>query len=447
MDMMVIAALVFGVIFGLAFGIMRGKQQLAGAVARSEYEREVAEKTTLLADVKNMQGRVSELNLALEGSNRELLEARERIHSVKAAKESLEKELASKEKDWKENQELLKLQFKDMSAVMLEEMGAKFTVQSEKKLGELLLPMKDKLVGFEKLVVDNFTQEGKERHSLKDVIEKIVMQTDSLSKALRGDVKAQGNWGEIMLERILEASGLEKGVGYVTQGSEMGLMDGEGNRQRPDVIVNLPDNKHIIVDSKVSLVAYERYCAEGDEVVRAAHLKDFLRSVNAHVAGLSGKNYPDIKGLETPEIVLLFMPIEGAFSLAVQQDLNLHSAAWNKRVAIVSPSTLFISLQTVASLWKIEKQNKYAEEIAKRGASLYDKFVGFVETMMGIDRQLKAAQGSYDKAMGQLSQGTGNLVRQAEMMKDLGLKASKSLPKEMLGDYEGEVPQLVAAEG
>ncbi len=444
MDVMALVALVLGIAIGACLGWMRGKQLLAGAVSREEFDREMTEKTTLQADFKNAQERLRDMNNSLETMNRELIEARERIHAAKADGDMQQKLLAKKEEEMAKSQEMLKLQFKEMSAVMLEEMGAKFNVQSEKKLGDLLLPMKDKLGEFEKLVTDSFTQQGKEQHSLKDVIEKIVLQTDGLTKALRGDVKAQGNWGEIMLERILEASGLEKGVGYTTQGTDMGLMDEQGNRKRPDVIVHLPDGKHIIIDSKVSLTSYERYCEPTDEAAKAMHLKDFIRSINAHVTGLSAQKYQNLKGLEAPDFVLLFMPIEGAFSLAVQQDASLHSNAWDKRIAIVSPSTLFISLKTVASLWAIDNQNKNTAEIAQRGAALYDKFAGFIDDMGSIKKALDATNSRFDSAMGKLSTGQGNLLRQAEMMKQLGLKTTKSLPKELLDQVEEN--NLIAAD-
>lgn len=444
MDVMVLVALVVGLAVGAAFGLMRGKQALAGAVARAEFDRVVGEKTTLLADFKNAQTRMSDLNGQLDNVSRELTEARERLHEVRAAKEMQEKLLQKKDEEMVAGQELLKLQFKEMSAAMLEQMGQKFTTQSEEKLGVLLNPMRERLVEFSELVTKSFSEHSKEQHTLKDVIGKIVLQTDGLTKALRGDVKAQGNWGEIMLERILEASGLEKGVGYTTQGTDMGLMDEQGNRKRPDVIVHLPDGKHIIIDSKVSLTSYERYCEPTDEAAKAMHLKDFIRSINAHVTGLSAQKYQNLKGLEAPDFVLLFMPIEGAFSLAVQQDASLHSNAWDKRIAIVSPSTLFISLKTVASLWAIDNQNKNTAEIAQRGAALYDKFAGFIDDMGSIKKALDATNSRFDSAMGKLSTGQGNLLRQAEMMKQLGLKTTKSLPKELLDQVEEN--NLIAAD-
>jgi DNA recombination protein RmuC len=328
---------------------------------------------------------------------------------------------------------------------MLEQMGKKFNAQSEEKLGELLKPMKEGLNNFSKLVNDSFGEQGKEQRSLKDQIEKIVLQADSLSKALRGDVKAQGNWGEIVLERILEQSGLEKGLTYTVQGEDMKLKAEDGSRQKPDVVVNLPDGKHLIIDSKVSLTAYDRYCSEQDTSLQAGHLKDFLISIRAHIAGLAGKDYAHNAGLAAPNFVMLFMPIEGAFSLAVQQDPELTEYAWSRRIALVCPTTLFATLQTVSSLWRIEKSNRNAEDIAKRGAALYDKFVGFVEDMQGIGKQLDGARTKFDGAMNKLSTGTGNLLRQAEDMRKLGLKPKKALPRELTLD-SAEEPLALADE-
>jgi DNA recombination protein RmuC len=329
-------------------------------------------------------------------------------------------------------------QAKLMASVMFEELSGKFSVHSEKKISDLLDPLKNRINDFQKLVTDSFATQGKEQYSLKNEIEKIVLQADSLAKALRGDVKAQGDWGEIMLERILEASGLQKNVSYFIQGTEI-----NSSRLKPDVVIKLPDSNHIIVDSKVSLTAYDRYCSETDELAKAVHLKEFLKSIRNHVSGLADKNYPDIKELGSPDLVLMFMPMEGAFSLAVQNDLELHPYAWGKRVAIVCPSTLIIALKTIASLWRIEKQNKNAEEIAKRGGALYDKFSSFIDDMQNIGASLEATQKHYTAAFRKLHEGPGNLLGQTEKLKSLGAKTSKSLPRELLTEEEAlEAPSL-----
>ena len=341
------------------------------------------------------------------------------------------------------------MQFNQNATELFEAISKKFSQNSEKQIGDLLTPLRERLGEFQKLVSDSFGEQGKEQHTLKAEIARIVtmneqmrLQTDSLTKALRGDVKAQGNWGEVILERILEESGLQKGIGYTVQGEQMGLVSADGGRQQPDVIVNLPDAKHIIIDSKVTLTHYERYCTETDEAAKEPHLKNFLNSVRTHVKGLEGKRYQDNEKLISPDFVLMFMPVEGAYSLAVQQDAELHGFAWDKKIVIVCPATLFATLRTIASLWRIDQQNKNSQEIARRGGLLYDKFVGFVNDMKGIGENIGRTQKAYETALGKLSDGTGNLIGQAEKLKELGAKASSSLPKTAKADDSGDVLEI-----
>lgn len=317
--------------------------------------------------------------------------------------------------------------------------------QSKKNLSEILNPLKEDLTGFKKHISDSFGEHSKEQFALKKEIENIVrvsnemkFQTENLSKALKGDVKVQGNWGEIILERILEASGLRKGENYRTQGEGMGLKHPEsGTHQKPDVVVFLPEGKHAIIDAKVSLTSYERFCAEEDDTARAAHLAQFLQSVKQHVKGLEERRYQDTDGLNTPDYVLMFMPIEGAYALAMQQDGELHAHAWDKKIIIVCPSTLFAILKIINSMWKLERQNRNADAIADRGGKLYDKVAGFVESMVNLGKKLDAAQGEYGEAFNRLSKGTGNILRQAEQLKELGVKNTKNIPPQLVeGDAE-----------
>ncbi|MCE2926575.1 MAG: DNA recombination protein RmuC [Rickettsiales bacterium] len=331
-----------------------------------------------------------------------------------------------------DNKNNMKLEFKSTATQLFEEMNQKFTQSSEKKIGDLLLPLRDRLGEFQKKIDDSFSQQGKEQHTLKAEIEKIVLQTDSLTKALRGDVKAQGNWGEVMLEKILEESGLRRGVDYTPQAIDLSLRAADGSLQKPDIIVHLPDGKHVIIDSKVSLTAYDRYCDKQED----NHLYDFLKSLRAHVVGLSAKKYQTNEKLESPDFVFMFMPIEGAYALAVQQDRELHSFAWDKKVVLVCPSTLFASLRTIASLWRIDQQNRYALQIADEGGKMYDRLVEFCESLQNIGKRISATQSSYDEALMRLSEGRGNVISRAEKMKLLGAKASKSIPKELLEDNE-----------
>lgn len=436
---------VFGLISGFALGwalmqakIARMREDIAGAVPRSEYELIASEKSELSGRLAALQENLAALEQALDGTRRELTQSRERVVVAEANKNALDQRLAEQQKELEKMREQLRLEFKTAATAIFDEMSTKFSTQSEKSIGDLLNPLRERIIDFQKLVNDSFTTQGKEQHTLKNEIERIVkaneqlrLQADSLANALRGDVKAQGNWGEIILERILEESGLQEGRDYVLQGTDMGLTGADGNRLQPDVIVCLPDKKHIIVDSKVSLVAYERYSSESDEAARDLHLRDFIKSIYAHVDGLEKKRYQAIDKLGTPDFVVMFMPIEGAYSLAVQSDSKLHSYAWGKKIVLVCPSTLFATLRTIASLWQIEQQNQNAQEIARQGGALYDKFILFVESMQKIDKHMSAARNSYDEAMNRLSTGRGNLVTSAEKFRGLGLKVNKNLPREL----------------
>jgi DNA recombination protein RmuC len=348
------------------------------------------------------------------------------------------------------------LQFENLANRIFQEKSAVFKKESQEGLGQLLNPLKEKLQEFQKKVDDSFGQQAKEQFSLRREIENIVsvnqkmtLQTESLTRALKGDVKAQGNWGEVMLEKILEESGLRKGTDYILQGAEMGLKHVEGGRTlKPDVVVKLPDAKHIIVDAKVSLTHYERYCATDNDAERAESLKDFLGSIRAHVNGLEPRRYQDTEGLGTPDFVLMFLPIEGAYSLAVQQDAGLHSYAWDKKIILVCPATLFATLRTIHSVWRIELQNRNTAEIARQGGLLYDKIAGFVKDMEDLGKKISAAQKAYSDTFEKLSTGQGNILKRTENLRALGVKTTKALPQFSDADEEseGSVTPLKTAE-
>ncbi len=412
----------------------------AWILGRKGIESLVGERIALTTKLEMLQQELDNLRDELEFARSERTQFHERVVTAETKRELLEEEL-------EKTQEKLRLEFKNTATNIFEDFSNKFTLQSEKKIGDLLNPMRERLGEFNKMVSDSFSTQGKEQHSLKAEIEKIVLQTDGLTKALRGDVKAQGNWGEVMLERILEESGLRSGEDYIIQGTGMGLNNKDGGRLQPDVIINLPDKKHIIIDSKVSLTAYERYCNEGDEALRQIQVKEFVKSIKAHVNGLEQKRYQDIEKLGAPDFVMMFLPIEGAYSLAVQADSELHSYAWGKKIVLVCPATLFATLRTIASIWRIERQNVNAQEIARQGGALYDKFVGFLGDMEEINKHINNLHKAYDNASSKLSSGRGNLLGQVEKLKTLGAKASKSLPKnaENISDEEifAEVAELL----
>ncbi|MBS1614279.1 MAG: DNA recombination protein RmuC [Bacteroidetes bacterium] len=327
-------------------------------------------------------------------------------------------------------------EFENLANRILDEKSQKFTDQNKNNLDIILNPFKEKLKEFEQKVDHAYKTESNERITLKteiknliDLNKQISEEANNLATALKGDNKQQGNWGELVLEKILERSGLVEGEGYRTQFT---ANNANGEKIRPDVVVMLPDNKHIIIDSKVSLVAYEACVNAATPEDRARFLKAHVESLRSHVKLLSDKGYQTATGIDTPDFVLLFVPIESSFSLAVQSDNELFNFAWDRKVVIVSPSTLLATLRTIASIWKQERQTRNALEIAEEGGKLYDKFVSFYEDLLAIGKKMDGAKSDYTEAMKKLYDGTGNLVRRAEKMRELGAKTNKQLPQNII---------------
>ncbi len=343
----------------------------------------------------------------------------------------LKEKLSIQDKVHLEASEKLELRLKSLSQEIFEEKSKRFREDSLRGMELLLNPFKDKMTDFQRKVEEMHLTDTKDRIKLHSEIERIILtgqkmssETENLTRALKGDVKMQGNWGEMILEKLLESSGLRAGEEFILQGKEMGLKDEEGRTQQPDVIINLPENKHLIVDSKVSLVAYERYVNEGQE----EDLSHFLDSLYAHIKGLSSKNYHMLDKLSTPDYVMLFVPIEGAFMLAMQKDNELFSHAWEKNIMLVGPSTLLATLRTVASIWKQERQTKNAIEIARQAGLLYDKFVGVAEELDHMQGQIRKVGHSFDDLRSRILSGKGSLANRMENLKELGARASKALP-------------------
>jgi DNA recombination protein RmuC len=378
------------------------------------------------------------------------LPPRMRIGRLEAEKEEAASRLAHHASDLEQLEARFSLQFENLANRIFDDKSEKFKKESQEGIGQMLNPLRERLQEFQKKIDDSFGAQAKEQFSLKNEIKNIVtanermsLQTESLTKALKGDVKVQGNWGEVILEKVLEESGLRKGHNYITQGSEMGLKHAEdGSRLKPDVIILLPEDKHVIIDAKVSLTHYERFCAATDDIERTGALKQYLNSVRTHVTGLEERRYQDTDKLGTPDFVLMFMPIEGAYSLAIQQDHGLHSFAWDKKVIIVCPTTLLATLRTVSSVWRLVDQNKHSQEIATKAGALYDKIAGFVEDMEDIGKKIGATQKTYDEAFKKLSSGTGNILRRTEDLKLLGVKTSKKLPKASDEEDAGNVTRI-----
>ena len=350
---------------------------------------------------------------------------------------NLKEKLAVQKQEMEDLQKKFTTEFENIANKILEKNSEKFTATNQKNMGDVLNPLKEKIELFEKKVEDTYNQGLKDQTDLRaelkklyDLNSKISEEANNLTKALKGDVKKQGNWGEVVLERILERSGLNEGThGYEKQYSDTSE---EGKRIQPDIVINLPDNKHIIVDSKVSLIAYERAVNADTEDERAKYLKDHILSLKTHCKGLSEKHYQSARNLNSPDFVLLFIPIESSFSIAIQEDQDIFSYAWDMKVVLVSPSTLLATLRTIASIWQQENQTRNAMEIARQGGALYDKFVGFIADMEKIGKGISSTQSSFNDAMNKLNSGSGNLLKRAESIRKLGAKTAKELPKQML---------------
>lgn len=339
--------------------------------------------------------------------------------------------------------ESLGLQFKTLANDILEEKSRRFAEQNQASLGSLLDPLRNRLADFQGKVEQFYDAEGKQRSALSQQVSQLMdlnkllgEEARSLTSALKGSSKAQGNWGELILERVLEASGLRRGFEYHVQQNHTRE---DGSRAQPDVVIQLPEERTLVVDAKVSLIAYEECVGAETEEARLLAQRRHLASVRAHIDGLSARNYQQLYSLKTLDFVLMFVPIEPAFMLAVAADEQLFMDAWRRNVLLVSPSTLLFVVRTVAHLWRQEQQNRNAQEIARRGADLYDKLAAFVGDLEDIGRSLDKAQKSYGEAFKRLKAGRGNAIAQAERLRDLGVKPTRSLSAQAL---EGALPDL-----
>ncbi|MCF2946599.1 DNA recombination protein RmuC [Paraglaciecola aquimarina] len=340
----------------------------------------------------------------------------------------------------------LKEQFENVANKIFEQKQEKFSQSSKENLDSILSPFKEQIEGFKRQVTDQYVKEGQERASLKTEIlglkelnQQITHDAAALTKALKGDNKTQGNWGEVVLERILKESGLREGHEFDTQVS---LKNEVGKQYQPDVVVHLPGDKDVVVDSKVSLAAYERYFNEQeDELVRAVHLKEHVNSIRNHIKELGKKDYQDLKGIRTLDYVLMFIPIESAFLLAADQAPDLLKLAFDNNIMLVSPTNLLVALRTINNIWQYEYQNQNAQKIAENAAKLYDKFHGFVTDMDKVGKAIESTQKNFDGAMNKLSTGKGNLVRQVEQFRKLGVQSNKKLDGKLLDHAEHDLSE------
>ena len=427
--------LIFSFILALTIGVFLGKILFT---ANSKSEK------------SSLEEKINGLHQQIEHFKNQLNQTIQERESIRTEKESLAIQLSKKETDfenlWDRNkeqkEEVEKLQekftkeFENLANKILEEKTTKFTEQNKENLKNILTPLQDKIQLFEKKVEDTH-KESIDYHAalrqqivgLREMNEQMSKETLNLTKALKGDSKMQGNWGELILERVLEKSGLEKGREYEVQQS---FVTEEGNRVFPDVVINLPDGKKMIVDSKVTLTAYERYINEEDEANKVQYLKEHVMALKRHVDQLSEKNYHDLYQMESPDFVLLFIPIESAFALALNEDTTIYNKAFEKNIVIVTPSTLLATLRTIDSMWTNQKQQENALEIARQAGALYDKFEGFVSDLVKIGKKMDEAKVEYQGAMNKLVDGKGNLVNSVEKLKKMGAKAKKALPENIL---------------
>jgi DNA recombination protein RmuC len=437
-------------VIALTIGIFIGKA-LSSANSKSEKASLEEKINGFLAQIEQLKQQFQTERTQWEHQLRENITEKE---NIRTEKDALAIQLSKKEVDFdnllernrEQKQEVEQLQekftkeFENLANKILEEKTTKFTEQNKENLKNILSPLQDKIQLFEKKVEDTH-KESIDYHAalrqqilgLKEMNAQMSKETLNLTKALKGDSKMQGNWGELILERVLEKSGLEKGREYEVQQS---FVTEEGNRVQPDVVINLPDGKKMIVDSKVTLTAYERFINEEDEDNKAQYLKEHVIALKRHVDQLAEKNYQDLYKIESPDFVLLFVPIEPAFALALNEDSTLYNKAFEKNIVIVTPSTLLATLRTIDSMWTNQKQQENAYEIARQAGALYDKFEGFVSDLIKIGKRMDEAKAEYGNAMNKLVEGKGNLITSVEKLKKMGAKAKKSLPESVINRAE-----------
>ena len=415
--------LLFGLPFGICVGLLVYVLNLRSALSRIQSEAQT--QSTLAISLRSERDQVLQNAIRLEAElDSERKQGLGRIESINEAKEALTS------------------QFKNLANEILEDKSKRFTEQNAASLDALLKPLQTKLSEFKEQVSNSYGNEARERFALKSEIERLANlnlrmsdETRSLTQALKGDSKVQGNWGELVLESILESSGLRKGEEYLVQDSHT-LTD--GSRLQPDVVVKLPEGRSLVVDSKVSITAYARHAETTDPLIAERELAAHIQSLRQHIQGLSSKNYSSLYGIGSVDFVLMFVPIEPAFLLALKTAPNLYQEALAKNIVLVCPSTLMATLRTVANLWRQDHQNRNALEIAKQCGTLYDKFVGFVDDLEKLGQRLDQAQGSYHDAFNKLKSGKGNLIRTAEKVRELGVKPSKNLSESLIDLSDAE---------
>ncbi|MCX7877858.1 MAG: DNA recombination protein RmuC [Ignavibacteria bacterium] len=422
----ILSALIAGIIFGIIISVVRYKSRISVSEERNK----------ILAENADNYKKESE-----EQRNRVLTLSSE-LSAVKSDNENLYRRLEEQKDEIEQIQNRLKTEFENLASKILEEKSQKFTEQNKENISYILTPLREKISEFEKKISDVYNEENKERSALREQIrilyelnKQMSEDANNLTRALKGDTKVLGTWGELILERILELSGLEKGREFEVQQS---VRDSDGRLLRPDVVVNLPEGKKIIIDSKVSLKAYEAFVNSDDEGHKEEALKQHINSVRSHMKLLSPKSYHSLYGLSNLDFVIMFIPVEPAFSAAISNDPGLWEEAFSRNIVISSPATLLAMLRTVSGLWRQEKRVKYAEEIARKGGELYDYVASFIDQMIKLGERLDSAKKYYTDAMKKFSEGRKSVLSKAEELKQMGVPSTKSVDPRLLARLDNE---------
>lgn len=431
-------------IIGLAAGGALG-WVIARYKSAAERQNDVASLLIEQEKSKNFLSQLEECKDSLSTERQKVIALNHTLAATEADYRNLEEKLAERKKEMDTIQEKFTAEFKNLANDILERNSAKFSDLNKNSMSELLNPLKDKILTFEKKVEEAYDKELRDKISLREEVKKlydlnsrISEEANNLTRALKGDTKKQGDWGEVILETVLERSGLTKDREYRKQ---VVTTNACGDTIKPDYLVMLPDKRHIIIDSKVSLIAYDNFVNTDDESAKPKFLKAHLESMKNHVKLLSEKNYFSSLEFNSPDFVLMFVPIESSFSVALQADQELFNFAWERRIVIVSPTTLLATMRTVASMWKMDKQSQHAFQIAEESGKLYDKFKLFMDDMAKVGSQLNSTRTTYDEAMKKLSTGRGNLVTQAEKLREMGAKNTRRIDEKITQRALEEQPE------
>lgn len=443
-----VLVLIIGVVIGFGIGFFYFKSKIAtGFVKEEEFKLLAQEKDRFSIEVARLNERVNILEKELEAKRKELetiegkfYDTSNELSKMTTINNTLKEKLEEQKAELLKLQESFRVEFENLANRIFEEKTQNFKRESSQSIEQILNPLKENIKKFEDAVRQTSLSEREHRQvlieeikHLKEANQKITEEANNLVQALKGDTRTQGNWGELILEKILERSGLVRDREYTIQESRT---DETGRRLRPDVIINLPDNRSIIIDSKVSLRAYERYWNEDDPEKKKVYLAEHLAALKNHIKTLDTKQYQNLYSLQTVDFIIMFMPIEPALSLAVQADLNLWNDAFEKQIVIVGPSTLLATLRTIANIWKQEKQNKNALAIADQSGKLYKKMRDVLEDLLNIGKKLDDAKSYYDSAISRLSKGKGNVIYQLEKIKELGARTDSQLPAQIVDNAE-----------